>query len=162
MRNSLMILKYRQDQGHRHSSSEFWKLTFLTPRWSVKPCWVSLLVDVTVSDWWILIDIEFEIACACFSSIFDAHSRYRGGIEHRDILDGIVIVAQVSRSTTLLTVNRPARCSKNVSFQMIRMSMTLAIFQGHYTVAHQISRKRCVIRQLAMAIPRYAYCSFAR
>jgi len=36
------------------------------------------------------------------------------------------------------------------SFQMIRLSMTLGIFfisQGHWTVSHQISQKRCVIRQ---------------
>ena len=33
------------------------------------------------------------------------------------------------------------------SFQVIRLSMTLGIFQGHWTVSHQISQKRCVIRQ---------------
>ena len=33
------------------------------------------------------------------------------------------------------------------SFQMIQLSMTLTIFQGHYTASHQISRKRCVIWQ---------------
>jgi len=33
------------------------------------------------------------------------------------------------------------------SFQVIRLSMTLGIFQGHFTVSHQISQKRCVIRQ---------------
>jgi len=30
------------------------------------------------------------------------------------------------------------------SFQVIRLSMTLGMFQGHWTVSHQISRKRCV------------------
>jgi len=33
------------------------------------------------------------------------------------------------------------------SFQTIRLSMTLGIFQGHWTVSHQISQKRCVTRQ---------------
>jgi len=33
------------------------------------------------------------------------------------------------------------------SFQVIRLSMTLGTFQGHWTVSHQISQKRCVIRQ---------------
>jgi len=33
------------------------------------------------------------------------------------------------------------------SFQVIRLSMTLGIFQGHWTVSHQSSPKRCVIRQ---------------
>jgi len=33
------------------------------------------------------------------------------------------------------------------SFHVIRLSMTLAIFQGHWTVSHQISHKRDVIRQ---------------
>jgi len=33
------------------------------------------------------------------------------------------------------------------SFHVMRLSMILAIFQGHYTVSHQISRKRCIIRQ---------------
>ena len=28
------------------------------------------------------------------------------------------------------------------SFQVIRMSMTLGIFQGHWTVSHQISKKK--------------------
>ena len=32
-------------------------------------------------------------------------------------------------------------------FQVIRLSMTLGIFQGHWTVSHQISQKRCVIQQ---------------
>ena len=32
-------------------------------------------------------------------------------------------------------------------FEVIRLSMTLGIFQGHWTVSHQISQKRCVIRQ---------------
>jgi len=31
------------------------------------------------------------------------------------------------------------------SFQVIRLSMTLAIFQCHWTVSHQISQKRCVM-----------------
>jgi len=45
--------------------------------------------------------------------------------------------------------------------QMIRMSMTLAIFQGHQTVSHQISRKRCVIRQkLLQSTNRKSYTSF--
>ena len=33
------------------------------------------------------------------------------------------------------------------SFQVIRLSMTLGIFQGHWTASHQISLKRCVIQQ---------------
>jgi len=33
------------------------------------------------------------------------------------------------------------------SFQVIQLSMTLGIFQGHWTVSHQISQKLCVIRQ---------------
>jgi len=33
------------------------------------------------------------------------------------------------------------------SFYVIRLSMSLAVFHGHWTVSHQISRKRCVIRQ---------------
>jgi len=33
------------------------------------------------------------------------------------------------------------------SFQVIQLSMTLGIFQGHWTGSHQISQKRCVIRQ---------------
>ena len=33
------------------------------------------------------------------------------------------------------------------SFQVIQLSMTLGVFQGHWTVSHQISQKRCVIRQ---------------
>ena len=35
----------------------------------------------------------------------------------------------------------------NDSFHVIRLSMTLGIFQGRWTVSHQISQKRCVIRQ---------------
>ena len=36
----------------------------------------------------------------------------------------------------------------NGDFRFIRsLSMTLGIFQGHWTVSHQISQKRCVIRQ---------------
>ena len=33
------------------------------------------------------------------------------------------------------------------SFQVIQLSMTLGIFQGQWTVSHQISQKRCVRRQ---------------
>jgi len=33
------------------------------------------------------------------------------------------------------------------SFQVIQLSTTLSIFQGHWTLSHQISQKRCVIRQ---------------
>jgi len=33
------------------------------------------------------------------------------------------------------------------SLYVVRLSMTLAIFQGHYTVSHQISQIRCMIRQ---------------
>jgi len=33
------------------------------------------------------------------------------------------------------------------SFHVMRLSMTLVIFQGRWTVSHQISQKRCVIRQ---------------
>jgi len=33
------------------------------------------------------------------------------------------------------------------SFQVMRLSMTLGIFQGHWTVSHQISQKRCVVWQ---------------
>jgi len=33
------------------------------------------------------------------------------------------------------------------SFHVTRLSMALSIFQGHWTVSHQISQKRCVIRQ---------------
>jgi len=33
------------------------------------------------------------------------------------------------------------------SFHVVRLSMTLAIYQGHLTVSHQISQERCVIRQ---------------
>jgi len=36
------------------------------------------------------------------------------------------------------------------SFQVIRLSMTLGIFQGHWSISHQISQKRCVIRQKLM------------
>ena len=47
------------------------------------------------------------------------------------------------------------------SFQMIRQSMTLGIFQGHWTVSHQISQKRCVIRQkLLQTTNRKSYTSF--
>jgi len=39
--------------------------------------------------------------------------------------------------------------------------MTLAIFQGHQTVSHQISRKRCVTRQkLLQSTNRKSYTSF--
>ena len=31
------------------------------------------------------------------------------------------------------------------SFQVIQLSMTLGIFQGHWTLSNQISQKRCVI-----------------
>jgi len=33
------------------------------------------------------------------------------------------------------------------SFQVIQLSMTLVIFQGRWTLSHQISQKQCVIRQ---------------
>jgi len=47
------------------------------------------------------------------------------------------------------------------SFQVIRLSVTLGIFQGHWTVSHQISQKRCVIRQkLLWATNRKSYTSF--
>ena len=36
------------------------------------------------------------------------------------------------------------------SFQMIRLSMTLAILQGHWTVLHQISHKRCVTAKVTI------------
>jgi len=38
------------------------------------------------------------------------------------------------------------------SFQVIRLSMTLGIFQGHWTVLHQISQKRCVIWQMLLIV----------
>jgi len=45
-----------------------------------------------------------------------------------------------------------AHCLPNIlhtlphdSFQVIQLSMTLGIFQGHWTVSRQISQKRCVI-----------------
>jgi len=34
------------------------------------------------------------------------------------------------------------------SFQVIWLSMTLGIFQGHWTVSHQISQKRCNTAQV--------------
>ena len=47
------------------------------------------------------------------------------------------------------------------SFQVIRLSMTLGIFQSHWTVLHQISQKRCVIRQkLLWTTNRKSYTSF--
>ena len=47
------------------------------------------------------------------------------------------------------------------SFQVIRLSMALGIFQGHWTVSHQISQKRCVIRQkLLQTTTRKSYTSF--
>jgi len=47
------------------------------------------------------------------------------------------------------------------SFQVIQLSMTLGIFQGHWTVSHQISQKRCVMRQkLLSATNRKSYTSF--
>jgi len=47
------------------------------------------------------------------------------------------------------------------SFQVIRLSMTLGIFQGRWTVLHQISQKRCVIRQkLLQTTNRKSYTSF--
>jgi len=47
------------------------------------------------------------------------------------------------------------------SFQVIRLSMTVGIFQGHWTVSHQISQKRCVIQQkLLSATNRKSYTSF--
>jgi len=33
------------------------------------------------------------------------------------------------------------------SFYLIRLSMTLGIFQGRWTVSHQISQERCMIPQ---------------
>jgi len=36
------------------------------------------------------------------------------------------------------------------SFHVIQLSMTLAIFQRYLTVSHQISHKRCVIRQMLL------------
>jgi len=38
------------------------------------------------------------------------------------------------------------------SFQVIRLPMTFCIFQGHWTVSHQISQKRCVIWQKLLYI----------
>ena len=38
------------------------------------------------------------------------------------------------------------------SFQVIQLSMTLGIFQGQCTVSHQISQKRCVIRQKLLGL----------
>jgi len=47
------------------------------------------------------------------------------------------------------------------SFQVIRLSMTLAILQGHWTVSHQISHKRCVIQQkVLLTTNRKSYTSF--
>jgi len=47
------------------------------------------------------------------------------------------------------------------SFHVILLSMTLGIFQGHLTVSHQISHKRCVIRQkLLYTTNRKSYTSF--
>jgi len=47
------------------------------------------------------------------------------------------------------------------SFRVMRLSMTLAIFQGHKSVSHQINRKRCVIRQkLLHSTNRKSYTSF--
>ena len=47
------------------------------------------------------------------------------------------------------------------SFQMIWLSMTLGIFQCHWTVSHQISQKRCAIRQkLLYTTNRKSYTSF--
>ena len=45
------------------------------------------------------------------------------------------------------TVNETVCKKAHESFQVIRtlpMTLTLAIFQGHKTVSHQIYRKRCV------------------
>ena len=45
--------------------------------------------------------------------------------------------------------------------QVIRLSMTLGIFQGHWTVSHQISQKRCAMRQkLPYTTNRKSYTSF--
>jgi len=39
--------------------------------------------------------------------------------------------------------------------------MTLGIFQGHWTVSHQISQKQCVIRQKSLyTTNRKSYTSF--
>jgi len=47
------------------------------------------------------------------------------------------------------------------SFQVVRLSVTLGIFQGHWTVSHQISQKRCVIWQkLLYTTNRKSYISF--
>ena len=47
------------------------------------------------------------------------------------------------------------------SFQVIQLSMTLGIFQGQWIVSHQISQKRCVIRQkLLQTTNRKSYTSF--
>jgi len=47
------------------------------------------------------------------------------------------------------------------SFQVIRLSMILGIFQGHWTVSHQISQKRRVIRQkLLQTTNKKSYTSF--
>jgi len=47
------------------------------------------------------------------------------------------------------------------SFQVIRLSKTLGIFQGRWTVSHQINYKRCVIRQkLLQTTNRKSYTSF--
>jgi len=44
---------------------------------------------------------------------------------------------------------------------VIRLSMTLGIFQGHWTVSHRISQKRCVIWQkLLYTTNRKSYTSF--
>jgi len=76
-----------------------------------------------------------------FMQIF-AGVRWRGGVKLR------------VRSLKMAIFASFVHCLPNIlhtwphdSFQVIRLSMTLVIFQGHYTVLHQISQKRCVIRQ---------------
>jgi len=52
-------------------------------------------------------------------------------------------VSEIDTSTETELANNKS----HDSFQVMWLSMTLAIFQGYQTVSHQISRKRCVIRQ---------------
>ena len=58
---------------------------------------------------------------------------------------GVVEIWRFSLHSFTVCISNILHTWPHDSFQVIRLSMTLGIFHGHWTVSHQISQKRCVI-----------------
>jgi len=87
--------------------------------------------------------------------------------EHLKVISAYVAIATPNIWEIIYDTLRPQKLTLLIkkshdSFQVIRLSMTLDIFQGHQTVSHQISCKQCVrpIQQKVLQSTRKLYTSF--